>query len=341
MVDDSLAPLGLSAEAATFYRLLLSHGSTSLTTLSDLASSDLARVDAAVGELVRLGLTRRARDGQVVLEPPEQALGRLVQQQTARLVDAQAALGRARLSVPDLLAQQRDGSASATGSADVQRLEPDEFLDVMCRLLVETTGEVVYLRPDQWALPSSLVTNLALLQELRTGRESRALYPADALSEPNADVRQRIDAGERVRVMPQVPTRLAVLGTEAAVLPEWWGSPKGQRLVVRQPALVRALRELFDLLWERAQVPPGSSEAAESDGPRQLAALLARGLVDDQIARTLGCSVRTVRRRVSDLMAELGASSRFEAGALAAHRGWLSPASLRRHEPQYAGPQPP
>ena len=40
-------------------------------------------------------------------------------------------------------------------------------------------------------------------------------------------------------------------------------------------------------------------------------------------------------------MAELGASSRFEAGALAAHRGWLSPASLRRHETQYTGPQPP
>ena len=128
------------------------------------------------------------------------------------------------------------------------------------------------------------------------------------MSEPNADVRQRIEAGERVRVMPEVPTRLAVLGTEAAVLPEWWGSPKGQRLVVRQPALVRALRELFDLLWERAQVPPGSSEAAGVDGPRQLAALLARGLVDDQIARTLACSVRTVRRRVADLMAELGAT---------------------------------
>ncbi len=322
-MDEPLVPLGLTARGAAFYRLLLAHGSTSLTTLSDLASAGLATVVAAVDELVSLGLVRRVQGEQVVLERPEQALGRLVQRQTARLVDEQAALGRARLSVPDLLAEHRSGSTAGPPSTDVQRIEPGEFLEVMTRLLVQTTGEVVYLRPDQWSLPSSLVTTMALLRELRSGRASRALYPVAALTEPTGDVNQRIEAGERVRVLPDVPTRLAVLGTEVAVLPEWWGSSKGQQLVVRQPALVRALRELFDLLWEGAQVPPGSSEAATVDGSRQLVSMLARGLVDDQIARTMGCSVRTVRRRVADLMTELGASSRFQAGVLAVHRGWL------------------
>ncbi|MBZ5735679.1 LuxR C-terminal-related transcriptional regulator [Nocardioides sp. TRM66260-LWL] len=50
---------------------------------------------------------------------------------------------------------------------------------------------------------------------------------------------------------------------------------------------------------------------------------LAVGAQDDQIARLLGVSLRTVRRRVADVMAELGAESRFQAGVEAVRRGWL------------------
>jgi DNA-binding NarL/FixJ family response regulator len=44
---------------------------------------------------------------------------------------------------------------------------------------------------------------------------------------------------------------------------------------------------------------------------------------DDVIARQLGISERTVRRRVADLAARLGAASRFQIGAQAARRGWV------------------
>jgi DNA-binding NarL/FixJ family response regulator len=50
---------------------------------------------------------------------------------------------------------------------------------------------------------------------------------------------------------------------------------------------------------------------------------LAGGAKDEQIARALGMSVRTVRRRVADLMDELGADSRFQAGVEAVRRGWI------------------
>ncbi len=320
-MDDALGALGVAAREEAVYRQLLVHGPVGLVTLSDLTSSSLADVRESVDALVALGLVRRAGD-QVLVEAPERALGRLVQEATARLVDAQAALGSARLSVPALLAENRSRRHGRAGSAELEMVAPGDFLDVLARLLVETTGELVYLRPDQWALPVSRDADLALLQELRSGRESRALYPVAALAEPTGDVIRRIEAGEKVRVLDEVPTRLVVLGTEAALLPEWWGSPEGQRLLVRQPALVAALRQLFDLLWDRAHVPPGSSEAIHTDGRRQLVAMLAQGLVDDQIARALGCSVRTVRRRVADLLAELGASSRFQAGVRAGERGW-------------------
>ena len=56
---------------------------------------------------------------------------------------------------------------------------------------------------------------------------------------------------------------------------------------------------------------------------RLLLEQLARGAKDEQIARTLGLSLRTVRRRVADLMDDLGAGSRFQAGVEAVRRGWI------------------
>jgi DNA-binding NarL/FixJ family response regulator len=56
---------------------------------------------------------------------------------------------------------------------------------------------------------------------------------------------------------------------------------------------------------------------------RLLLSQLAGGAKDEQIARALGLSVRTVRRRVAELLVELGADSRFQAGVEAVRRGWI------------------
>lgn len=47
------------------------------------------------------------------------------------------------------------------------------------------------------------------------------------------------------------------------------------------------------------------------------------GLTDETIARQLGLGERTLRRRITGLTTRLGATSRFQAGAQAARRGWL------------------
>jgi DNA-binding CsgD family transcriptional regulator len=129
-------------------------------------------------------------------------------------------------------------------------------------------------------------------------------------------------------VLVDVPSRLVVFGTEAALLTERWGAPGGSRVVVRQPGIVLALRELAGALWDRAVTPPGLGPCTPGvDGARRgalpLLALMAGGAVDEQIARALGVSVRTVRRRIATLLVELGADSRFQAGAEAVRRGWI------------------
>ena len=43
----------------------------------------------------------------------------------------------------------------------------------------------------------------------------------------------------------------------------------------------------------------------------------------EEICRKLGIGLRTVRRRVAELMTELGVDTRFQAGVEAVRRGWL------------------
>ena len=121
-----------------------------------------------------------------------------------------------------------------------------------------------------------------------------------------------------------VPTRLAVFGDEAVALPDQWGNPMGAIMVIRQAPVVAACRSLFDQLWCQGGDASGPGERRRSAADRQrLLELLARGAKDEQISRTLGISLRTVRRRVADLLAELGVDTRFQAGMEAARRGWL------------------
>ena len=90
---------------------------------------------------------------------------------------------------------------------------------------------------------------------------------------------------------------------------------------------VSALTCWFDSLWDRALPVPGleadSVGGVRADERRMLLDQLAAGAKDEQIARLLGISLRTVRRRIAELLDEVGAASRFQAGAEAVRRGWI------------------
>jgi DNA-binding NarL/FixJ family response regulator len=97
--------------------------------------------------------------------------------------------------------------------------------------------------------------------------------------------------------------------------------------VVWSPVLVQALEALFVGAWAHA-APVGGRRRPEApaDLGRQILHQLCAGSTDVQAARRLGISLRTYRRRVFSIMQDLGAESRFQAGALAVEAGLL-PAS--------------
>jgi DNA-binding NarL/FixJ family response regulator len=67
--------------------------------------------------------------------------------------------------------------------------------------------------------------------------------------------------------------------------------------------------------YRRARPP------ALDDQGLQILRMLGAGLKDEAAARSLGLSLRTYRRRVAELMASLGAESRFQAGLRARELG--------------------
>ena len=115
---------------------------------------------------------------------------------------------------------------------------------------------------------------------------------------------------------------MAVFGADVAIVSAGSGSGHTEgRILVRAPALVRLVTDLFERYWEKA-VPLRSTPVGFGRNERiEILEGLMLGAKDEALARQLGVSLRTVRRRVADLMDELGATTRFQAGMEAVRRG--------------------
>ncbi len=250
------------------------------------------------------------------------ALGAFVDAETQGLAEAGQRLAAAQHElegyVGDYLAGRRNSP-----SAFVDAVPAGQLDEVVMTLIASGTGELRFLRPDQWVLPMGQRIDTAVIEAVGSGRVSRAIYPAAMTSTEPEAVLARVHAGERVRVLPTLTARLTVLGSKAAVLPEVWGSPTSAPLLVRQPSLVAVCTAFFDQLWAVAVAVHGYDEGVDTRTRDQLVHLLARGAKDEHIARSLGVSLRTVRRWIASVLLELGAESRFQAGVEAVRAGWL------------------
>jgi hypothetical protein len=160
-------------------------------------------------------------------------------------------------------------------------------------------------------------------EQVQKGRRSRAIYPVRALHEAADTLALRSSVGEEIRLLPQLPTRMFIIGTTHVILPEPLGFVDEPRSLVRQRGWVEAMTLWFESMWEKASPLTSTSHRGAGDMRGFLLQQLAAGAQDEQIARRLGVSLRTVRRRVADVMSELGAESRFQAGVEAAKRGWI------------------
>lgn len=155
---------------------------------------------------------------------------------------------------------------------------------------------------------------------LEKGVQNRWLYEQAIVELPGVmeHINRFATLGEESRVTPSLPSKFFVIDRKLALIhatEEASGEVQVVGVVMRHPELVETLRVLFQILWERA-TPLGSfaRERQPADEDTQLLDALAAGMKDEAVARHLGISERTMRRRMSELMDRLAVSSRFQAG---------------------------
>jgi len=159
------------------------------------------------------------------------------------------------------------------------------------------------------------------------GVRVRKLYRAGLLLDPAfaGYAHTMADLGAEVRVPEREVNETVLIDRRIAVLAGATAyGPRGYS-VVTVPEVVQGIASLFDTAWATA-APLELWDADRSDlralAPRVLEALAA-GAKDETAARTVGLSVRTYRRRVAELMAALGAETRFQAGVRARELGLI------------------
>jgi DNA-binding CsgD family transcriptional regulator len=318
----SLGVLGIDAASERLYRTVLRQPGLSVDALSALLDTtpDLVRHD--VQPLLDRDLVRIVA-GAVRPEPPGFALRRIVAREARRVSETARALEQVETIVAGYIAEHQVARSAASEPLTIDVIREAELIDVFETLVPTTSGEMLFLRPDQWNMATASKMDDYVIAAIRTGRTSRVIYPVSVLERAGA-IEGRVAVGEQVRLLAQVPSRMAVFGDEAVVLTHTWGEAGvGSALLIRERGVVGACRELFEQLWRRAttvsRLQVGSADAER----RALLELLARGAKDEQISRALGLSLRTVRRRVAGVMAELGVDTRFQAGMEAVRRGLL------------------
>lgn len=192
--------------------------------------------------------------------------------------------------------------------------------------------EVLVFDKPPYVSPTAEQSHLEL-QLLERGVRYRAIYDQEALALEGQlqHLEDLAAAGEEARVLSGVPMKLAIADGTTGLIPlNMTGPGMEGALLVHPSSLLDALRMFFEELWRRA-IPLGGGQAQDATegiadlGPEdhRVLSLLAAGLKDEVVARQMGVGVRTVRRRISDLMRLLGAKTRFQAGLQTARRGWI------------------
>ncbi|MFI2362477.1 LuxR C-terminal-related transcriptional regulator [Promicromonospora sp. NPDC019610] len=320
-----------------------------------------AGIAAAVGLAaadVRAALTTLEADGLVVRVSPGPGRSRRWSALPPRSV-LTTLLARRRLEIAvwelhadhlEKTYQEATGQAGDTALVDVV-VGAEQVGALYWHLMETATHEVLHLARPPYLQPTPELLDEVDRPTMSPTVELRSVYESatfiDPVSLETALGGQATGAG--LRLSPQVPLKLVVVDQKIAMLPASGDDAGSASLVVHAPALVGALTDLFERVWDAAmpqsmwagpdgappdgEADPGTNPAATwsplprvrlEQRTRSILDLMAGGLTDEAIARTLDISRRTVQAEVTALAEKLGARTRFQIGLFAAEQGLLA-----------------
>jgi sugar-specific transcriptional regulator TrmB len=320
-----LQAAGVTEFEEAIYRALLQRPAAPLAELAASANASPARTRPALARLVELGLVRRAHNRFIPVQP-EAALAALVNRRKAELDAVQGA-------ATELAEEFRAGELQAHPAGLVEVITGVEAINSRATELFEAaTQEVMAFDAPPYAL--QLSTEVSIEEPiLARGVRIRVIYSQSALEVPGRyeRIKELTELGEEPRILPGLPMKLRITDSRVAMIPLTATERATESVaVVHESVLLDALIALFEALWGAAH--PVGAVGSPPDGEldeahAQVVALLGSGLKDETIASNLGVSMRTAGRRIRHVLDLLHATTRFQAGAAAARRGWLPPES--------------
>ncbi|MFJ7205905.1 TrmB family transcriptional regulator sugar-binding domain-containing protein [Streptomyces sp. NPDC098789] len=242
---------------------------------------------------------------------------------------AEDVMERALLQVRELLEStvaMHRGRSLQEQVISVLENDYEVVLDTAHRLIESATESIDIVHARLLGSDESPVrTERGLIYSAAEGVSVRLLASPALLDEEF--VREQLGRERPVAVrVAKVPPLQALIvdGRAALVVAE---SAVGRRAsVIRVPEVLHTLHTLFESVWSNA-VPAGErivfGDRDRAALARQILGALQDGATDEVAARELSVSVRTYRRYVAEIMALLGANSRFQAGVRAAELGLL------------------
>jgi sugar-specific transcriptional regulator TrmB/DNA-binding CsgD family transcriptional regulator len=317
--------LGLNSVTESVYFALLEAPDADLDDISNRLGLTDEQTRAALDDLAQMSLVHASLYAPGTVRPvnPTAGLAALVARRQREIDESKSAF--------EALLAARSDSRARTADPDVERLQGIVAIrGRLQELAMSCEWEASSFMPGGAQSAASLVASRELDAEaIDRGVRLRTVY-LDSVRNEAATLEYAVwlgELGSEVRTVPTLPLRMLIVDRKIAVVPVNTEDSQAEAIMVSSSGVVAALYALFQSVWKTAR-PLGSprqrDDHALSAQDRQVLKFLATGLTDEMIARRMGVSVRTARRIASDLLARLDARSRFQAGARAAAREWIT-----------------
>jgi sugar-specific transcriptional regulator TrmB len=318
--------LGMNRAEERAYQVLLAHPGLVAASLADPLRISSRKASQLLARLAQMGLATHSpeRPRRYFAAPPDIGFEALILKQ-------EAALQRARRSALEL--KERNASRPAAENPDERLIEvitnPVAAGQLFFQMARTVREEMVCLARPPLLFSSTEKREDVFPRAAARGVRFRTVVDSSILQVDGIlDVfRADAQAGTELRLVPSLPLKLVMIDRRCAIMPLDLTRPDGPVLFLRSSSLLDAFYVLFEMIW--AQSAPLALDAADPPGAvrggargravtvnEQLVPLLSAGFNDKTIADQLGVSWRTLERRIVELMRELDARTRFQAGFL-------------------------
>lgn len=300
-LKDELRRAGLSDDLARSYLLAL--------TRPDAVGDDDG------GRLVAAGMAERDARGVLHLFAPAVVLDARAQEMESRA----RALRHLGPELDSLYRRSNESGPPAVQYLRTPQAATEAFLRIFqqARTSIRALDRGPHRRP---LAPSPAPEQLAAMQ---AGVSVRVVYAARVIAESDVrrDIYSAIAAGEKARVLPELPMRMVLADETSGLVTRVLPDNQLESFVVGPSLMLETLIGLFETLWDLA-IPLRPTQSTDDPDEEVTMVLrgLAAGLTDDAIARELGVSERTVARRIARLQEMYATRSRFQLGYQAARR---------------------